>query len=91
MPTLKTSTDANQDLGRPDLIPKYGFCFRICLYHFIREALKRQHRKKVPPLHIVLEAGHNNYGDAERIFLEVKNFEERGSNMLRTIAKADRG
>lgn len=70
---------------------KYGFCFRICLYHFIREALKRQHRKKVPPLHIVLEAGHNNYGDAERIFLEVKkDFEERGSNMLRTIAKADK-
>jgi hypothetical protein len=70
---------------------KYGFCFRVCLYHFMNEVLKRQHRKKVPPLHIVLEAGHNNFGDAERIFLDVKkDLERHGSYMLRTITKADK-
>ena len=70
---------------------RYGFCFRVCLYHFMKEALKRQHRKQIPPLHIVLEAGHKNFGDAERIFLEVKkDLEKRGSDMLRTLTKADK-
>jgi hypothetical protein len=68
---------------------KYGFCFRICLYHLARQVMKRRHRKKTPHLHIVLEAGHNNYGDAERIFLEVKEeFARHGNHMLRTITKA---
>jgi len=75
--------------NRARLDSKYGLCFRICLYHFVRLVFQRRHRKKVPLLHIVLEAGHNNYGDAERIFLEVKkDFEKHGNYMLGTITKA---
>jgi Protein of unknown function (DUF3800) len=68
---------------------KYGLCFRICLYHFMREVFKRRYKKKIPALHIVLEAGHPNFGDAERIFLEVKeDLEKYGNYMLGTITKA---
>jgi hypothetical protein len=78
--------------GKPNkarLDSKYGLCFRMCLYHFMMEVMKRKHRKRVPQLHIVIEAGHRNSGDAERIFLEVKKeFEDAGINMLRTITKA---
>jgi hypothetical protein len=50
------------------------------------EAMKRRYRKRFPELHIVIEAGHRNSGDAERIFLEVKKeFEDAGCNMLRTM------
>jgi uncharacterized protein DUF3800 len=49
---------------------KYGLCFRFCLVHFVQEVLKRKRRNRIPPLHIVLEAGHANFGDAERIFQE---------------------
>ena len=70
---------------------KYGLCFRFCLYHFIREVFKRRYKTKIPALHIVLEAGHNNYGDAERIFLEVKkDFEKRGIYSLGAITKVEK-
>src|ERR1041384_3309639 len=29
---------------------KYGFCFRVCLYHFIREVFKRRYKRKIPAL-----------------------------------------
>lgn len=70
---------------------KYGLCFRVCLYNCINEIFKRRHKKKIPVLHVVLEAGHPNYGDAERIFFEIKKeFEGAGNEMLRTISKADK-
>jgi hypothetical protein len=70
---------------------KYGLCFRMCLNLFVTEVFKRKHRRRIPPLHIVMEAGHPNYGDAERIFLEMKReFEQRGVDMLRTITKAEK-
>jgi hypothetical protein len=78
--------------GKPNKVrldSQYGLCFRMCIYHFMQEAMKRQHRKKFPELHIVLEAGHPNSGDAERIFLEMKKeFEDAGINMLRTLTLA---
>jgi len=38
-----------------------------------------------------MEAGHRNYGDAERVFLEVKkHLEGKGCNMLQTLTKADK-
>jgi len=50
------------------------------------QAMKRRHRKTIPELHIVIEAGHPNSGDAERIFLEIKKeFDEEGINMLKTL------
>lgn len=68
---------------------KYGLCFRYCLVHFILEALKRKRRNRIPPLHIVLEAGHSNCGDAERIFLEEKAlFERAGIPALKTLTVA---
>ena len=70
---------------------RYGLCFRMCLYHFILEAMKRKHRKKWPHLHVVMEAGHPNFGDAERIFLEVKKeFEGFDCDMVQTLSKADK-
>jgi hypothetical protein len=47
----------------------YGLCFRQCLLVFVREVIKRKHRKRWPHLYVVMEAGHPNFGDAERIFL----------------------
>jgi hypothetical protein len=70
---------------------KYGLCFRISLLHFISQIYKRKYRGKFPLLHIVLEAGHKNYGDAERIFFEVKKeFGELGFDSLRTISKMEK-
>ena len=51
--------------------------------------MKRRYKNKLPSLHIVLEAGHRNFGDAERIFNEVKaELDALGANILRTITKA---
>jgi hypothetical protein len=76
---------------RARLDTKYGLCFRYCLVHFVLEVLKRRHRNKIPPLHIVLEAGHVNFGDAERVFLEEKRlWVHAGVPILRTITKADK-
>jgi hypothetical protein len=64
---------------------RYGLCFRECLYLFIREGWKRRHRKKFPELHVVLESGHPNCGDAIRIFNETQtDLEAMGCHMLRT-------
>jgi hypothetical protein len=57
----------------------------------VQEVLKRKRRNRVPPLHIVLEAGHANFGDAERIFQEEKRiWVHAGAPILRTLTKADK-
>ena len=67
---------------------KYGLCFRFCLAHCVREVVKRKRRNRVPPLHVVLEGGHANFGDAERIFLEEqKLWVHEGVPILRTLTK----
>jgi hypothetical protein len=38
----------------------------------VTEALRRSSPKKPNQLHVVLEAGHANSGDAERVFFEMK-------------------
>ena len=74
---------------RARLDTKYGLCFRYCLMHFIREVATRKYRNKIPPLHIVMEAGHKHFGDAERVFLEEqKRWLYRGVPILRTLTKA---
>ena len=72
--------------------PTNGVQFiRLCLLHFITEILKRKYRGKFPLLHIVLEAGHKNYGDAERIFFEEKKILMKWDfDFLQTITKADK-
>jgi hypothetical protein len=67
----------------------YGLCFRTCLYYFILEAMKRKRRKKFPDLHIVLEAGHRNAGDADRIFLEVRK-EFAAVGLLQTLTFSEK-
>jgi hypothetical protein len=91
------SYEANYKAGatlprRARLDTKYGLCFRYCLVHFVAEVCKRKYRKKIPPLDIVLESGHANFGDAERILLEERKlWVHRGVPILRTLTKADNG
>jgi hypothetical protein len=80
-----------QPPARTRLDSKYGLCFRACLSHFIKEAIKRKHRKKYPELHVVLESGHPNVGDAIRIFNETKmELDAGGVNILRTLIVAEK-
>jgi hypothetical protein len=53
--------------GMP-LDSQYGVCFRTCLHQLIKivTADKKKHK-----LHVVIENGHKNVGDAWRIFKEV--------------------
>ena len=70
---------------------KYGLCFRECLYHLLVEAQKRRHKNKALQLHVVLEGGHKNAGDARRIFDEVRA-DLNGSELdfLKPITFADK-
>ena len=71
---------------------KYGLCFRMCLYHFVLEVAKRQHKNEFPHLNIVLENGPKNIGDAGRIFSEVKDeLNAMGVDILQTLTQADKG
>jgi hypothetical protein len=65
---------------------QYGVCFRLCLYMLIQRLNRDQEHYK---LHVVIEAGHKNVRDVERIFNEVKSaHEENGSKILGTITIA---
>jgi hypothetical protein len=46
----------------------------------------------VPPIHIVMEVGHRNFGDAERIFQEEQKLwvDPAGIPILRTLTKAEK-
>lgn len=46
---------------------KYGFCFRGCLTHLLQLI-----KSPDSTLNIVMESGHRNSGDAERIFDQIK-------------------
>jgi Protein of unknown function (DUF3800) len=70
---------------------KYGLCFRNCLLFFALEALKRVHRGRYPTLNFVLESGHKNFGDALRIFNELKaELKANDCNLLGMITPADK-
>ncbi len=70
----------------------YGLCFRYCLHVIIqrcREAFPTDETK----IAFVLESGHNNTGDAKRIFHEIKNDPKETPNLfqvLRSIAFMDK-
>jgi hypothetical protein len=62
----------------------------MCVIYFLLEMMKRKYRKKFPKLYVVLEAGHPNSGDAERIFLETKEeFGKLGIIQSMTLATKD--
>jgi hypothetical protein len=68
---------------------QYGLCFRVCLGHFLEIIGARGGRH--PTLHIVIEAGHKNVGDTQRIFDELKKWmTRRGSEILGTIKIAQK-
>jgi hypothetical protein len=71
---------------------KYGLCFRNSLVHLTANAARRlgSHRKfGETTMRVVLERGHKNAGDAERIFYEVKkDIKAAGCNLLSTITFA---
>jgi len=54
---------------------KYGLCFRYALLNFVVQVLKRlsAHKKfGETRINVVMEGGHKNAGDAERIFDEMR-------------------
>lgn len=89
------SYDADYRVGKfprkARLDTKYGLCFRFCVVHLVGQVLKRKRRSRVPPLDIVLEGGHANFGDAQRIFLEEKRiWVHEDVPILRSLTKADK-
>jgi hypothetical protein len=90
-----TSYEADYKAGdlprKARLDTKYSLCFRICLVHLVKEVLKRRRRNRIPPLHVVVEAGHRNFGDAERVFEEERQiWTYAGVPILRSLTKADK-
>jgi Protein of unknown function (DUF3800) len=82
---------ANNRPSEVQLDSRYGLCFRFCLartMNILRHAFGDRDDLE---LHFVLESGHKNFGDADRIFNLVK---KRGppevSRMLRTITAGDK-
>jgi hypothetical protein len=83
--------------GRPRggrLDSRYGLCFRHLLSfvtHHTIDAFKKADDHKI---HFVMESGHRNYGDAERIFNEVKKSQLSNEKYivetLATITSADK-
>jgi hypothetical protein len=72
---------------------RYGLCFRCCLRTMVLEIIRRlSHHKKFPEtrLNIVMESGHRNAGDAERIFAEEKRGLGSAGSLLAGITFADK-
>ncbi len=77
---------------KPQLDTAYGLCFRNCVLHCLLEAERRlghDKRWESVQLHVVLESGHKNAGDAERIFNEIKKESAKvGNHTLVTLTFA---
>lgn len=67
---------------------QYGVCFRACMYRLIQIVTADRKRHK---LHVVIEDGHKNVGDAVRIFGELRSeFADLGFDILGTITVAQK-
>jgi uncharacterized protein DUF3800 len=62
----------------------YGLCFRFCLLRIVDLLLYRLGDPDELEVHFVLEDGHKNFGDAQRIFSLMKN---SGPTRLRRLLK----
>jgi len=73
---------------------KYTLAFRSCLLQFVvQSAARLQHHKKfhATRLHVVMESGHKNAGDAARAFREeADDLRELGSDLLAEITFASK-
>ena len=68
---------------------QFGACFRGCLSHLADVLLTGRNSGKRHTLHLIIEDGHSNVGDTQRIFNDVKaSLEERGHFLLGTITIA---
>ena len=78
--------------GKVRLDTEYGLAFRACLSHAVFEAKRRLgHHKKfhATKLHVVLEKGAANSGDAQRVFFEIQDqLEAMGIPLLATFTLA---
>jgi hypothetical protein len=74
---------------KPQLDTAYDLCFRNCVLHCLLEAERRLgHDKRWDRvrLHVVLEAGHKNAGDAQRTFKELRDDSAKvGNHTLATL------
>jgi len=62
---------------------QYGVCFRACMGYLIDFLALRQHRDT---LNVVMEGGHKNVGDCQRIFADLKKrFHNIGVGILGTF------
>jgi len=94
--TISLNNALYRDVYRQPQVPakgrfdsKYGLCFRYCLVASIQELARHKYRKKFPKLDVVMERGHKNTGDAERIFDELKTeFAGRGGDLLGSLVLA---
>jgi len=65
---------------------QYGVCFRACMIALLRAVLERGKNHK---LHVVMESGHKNVRDCDRIFGEIRTeIEELGGSTLGTLTIA---
>jgi len=63
---------------------KYGLCFRFCLLRIVDVLRYRLGDPDDLQLYFVLESGHENFGDAHRIFNDIK---QKGTRDLRLVLK----
>jgi hypothetical protein len=86
----------NERLRGVPIDSPYGLCFRHCVGMVASFAFDRFKDKELD-IHFVLESGHKNLGDAERIFQEVQEAKRQTEEIkkiqaaLRTISRAQKG
>ena len=68
----------------------YGMVFRMCLVSFLEDLDKTVPGKNKPVIDVVIENGHRNAGDAERVFLELRDTVKAkfGVDRLGTFSRA---
>ncbi len=77
---------------RPRKIPldsMYGLCFRISL-GFAAEIVERSGGIQDSQINFILESGHRNYGDAKRIFEQIKKGVPELADVLGTCESGDK-
>lgn len=84
---------AGQRPKEVQLDSRYGLCFRYCVGLISNLAMQSFKRRDLN-ISFVLEAGHTNYGDAERIFSKVKKsrvpHEQEIVRALQTLSAGDK-
>jgi hypothetical protein len=79
----------NERPSEVQLDSKYGLCFRFCLLRIVDILRYRLGDPENLALHFVLESGHNNFGDAHRIFELLKKRPDLAP-VLRTITSGEK-